>query len=46
MKLIPWPVQSPDMNVIEHVWDYLDRRKTEWQRRDADQCFKIWEYVF
>lgn len=25
IKLLPWPAQSPDMNIIEHVWDALDR---------------------
>ena len=23
--LLPWPSSSPDMNIIEHVWDELDR---------------------
>jgi hypothetical protein len=23
---LDWPVNSPDMNIIEHAWDYLDRR--------------------
>jgi transposase len=23
---LDWPANSPDMSIIEHVWDYLDRR--------------------
>jgi hypothetical protein len=24
IKLLPWPPSSPDMNIIEHAWDYVD----------------------
>ena len=26
VPVLPWPVYSPDMSPIEHVWDALDRR--------------------
>ena len=26
VNVLPWPVVSPDMNPIEHVWDYLGRK--------------------
>ncbi|GFU71740.1 transposable element Tc1 transposase [Trichonephila clavipes] len=26
MQLLPWPVYSPDMSPIEHVWDFVGRR--------------------
>ena len=26
VNALPWPAVSPDMNPIEHIWDYLGRK--------------------
>ena len=30
IKQLPWPPASPDMNIIEHVWDQLDALVHAW----------------
>ena len=29
VQTIPWPVISPDMNPIEHVWDFIGQRQSK-----------------
>ena len=26
VNVLPWPAVSPDMNLIEYIWDYLGRK--------------------
>jgi hypothetical protein len=33
IRLLPWPVNSPDLNPIEHVWDFLGKRMRRRQPR-------------
>ena len=41
LELMTWPPQSPDLNIIEHNWDYLDRKKVEHAPRNAEECFEV-----
>ena len=33
VQTIPWPAMSPDMNPIEHVWDFIGRKINQRNRR-------------
>lgn len=41
-KLLPWPAQSPDLSIVEHVWPMISRRlrKTAFQTKHA-----LWEGI-
>ena len=42
LKVLEWPSQSPDMNPIEHLWHYLDRKLRESNRRFSSKD-ELWE---
>jgi hypothetical protein len=42
--ILPWPPYSPDMNIIEHVWD-LVKRIVEACKEQPQTLDELWEVV-
>ena len=43
-EVLLWPAQSPDLNPIEHLWDYLKRRLGEYETPPKG-IIELWERV-
>ena len=41
LQTMPWSSQSPDLNIIEHVWDYLDRKKVERLPKNVNELWNV-----
>lgn len=49
IPMLKWPPQSPDLNIIEHLWDHLDRSVPTDQRKSMSQfrnaLFECWRTI-
>ena len=36
-----WPPQSPDVNIIEAVWDHLDREINKGQHKSKEELWEV-----
>ena len=44
MTVLPWPAQSPDLNPIEHLWDYLKRKLGQYATA-PNGILELWERI-
>ena len=40
-----WPPQSPDLNIIESFWKYLEHRKAEKQSKSKEHLWQVLQDV-
>ena len=44
--LLDWPSQSPDLNPIEHIWEYMTRELHGFKAKNKDELFKKVEEIW
>jgi len=41
LTAMDWPPQSPDLNIIEAVWDHLDRERNKRQPTSKEELWEV-----
>ena len=41
LTVLDWPPQSPDLNIIEAVWDHLDRERNKMQPSSKEELWHV-----
>ena len=44
IRVLMWPAQSPDLNPIEHLWQYLKRQLNAYET-ESKGILELWERV-
>jgi hypothetical protein len=44
IKVLDWPAQSPDLNPIEHLWDFLKRKLSVYETTPLS-IYELWQRV-
>jgi transposase len=44
IEVLKWPAQSPDLNPIEHLWDYLKKKLLEYEHPPKGML-ELWERI-
>ena len=39
-NVLEWPSQSPDLNPIEHIWDYIRRKLAGYKAKNKTDLFE------
>ena len=41
LKVMDWPPQSPDLNIMEAVLDHLDRERNKGQPKSKEELWEV-----